>query len=347
VLEIAIKIVPILMISCIFTIDYEVYGNGQGSLRQLVHEPARKLKEIFDKAGAKLVLFVEAAELSAIRRFGSDSAIHDVEQQIRDFHSDGFEIGLHLHPQWCKAEYVGGTWRLEYREYNLCTLKKDRISEIVTEAIHYLRQVLGDSTFTPASFRAGNWLFQPTQPAGEVLAECGIEVDSSVFKGGLQRSHKLDYRPAMANGYYWNFNGDVNIPNSEGSLLEIPIYTQSVPFWRMLTSKRLAMQQKSNASAQQAAQRPLARICRFLDYFRLLYPKKLDFCRMTASEMTRMLESIILEDSKTPDIFRPVVAIGHTKDLSDFRAVERFLSWLKEQHIMVATLNGVSAKCQR
>ena len=28
------------MIECIFTIDYEIYGNGEGSLQQLVYEPA-------------------------------------------------------------------------------------------------------------------------------------------------------------------------------------------------------------------------------------------------------------------------------------------------------------------
>ena len=36
------------MIECIFTIDYEIYGNGQGLLRDQVYEPARKLKEVFD-----------------------------------------------------------------------------------------------------------------------------------------------------------------------------------------------------------------------------------------------------------------------------------------------------------
>jgi len=30
------------MIDCIFTIDYEIYGNGEGSLRELVYEPTQK-----------------------------------------------------------------------------------------------------------------------------------------------------------------------------------------------------------------------------------------------------------------------------------------------------------------
>ena len=51
------------MIECIFTIDYEIYGNGQGSLQELVYEPARRLMDIFQRADARFVAFVEAAEL--------------------------------------------------------------------------------------------------------------------------------------------------------------------------------------------------------------------------------------------------------------------------------------------
>src|SRR4051812_4633060 len=36
-----------LMIECIFTIDYEIYGNGTGSLRDLVLEPAARLADLF------------------------------------------------------------------------------------------------------------------------------------------------------------------------------------------------------------------------------------------------------------------------------------------------------------
>ena len=31
------------MIECIFTLDYEIYGNGTGALKDLVYEPAERL----------------------------------------------------------------------------------------------------------------------------------------------------------------------------------------------------------------------------------------------------------------------------------------------------------------
>ena len=51
------------MIECIFTLDYEIYGDGTGSLKELVYEPAEQLKAIFRKWNACFVNFVDVAEL--------------------------------------------------------------------------------------------------------------------------------------------------------------------------------------------------------------------------------------------------------------------------------------------
>jgi hypothetical protein len=51
------------MIEVIFTLDYEIWGNGEGSLWNLVHEPAEKLSALFRDYHARLVMFIEAAEL--------------------------------------------------------------------------------------------------------------------------------------------------------------------------------------------------------------------------------------------------------------------------------------------
>ncbi|MGH9431019.1 MAG: hypothetical protein ACRD3T_05705, partial [Terriglobia bacterium] len=166
--------------------DYEIYGNGTGALKDLVYEPAERLREIFQTWDARFVVFVEAAELERIEAWGTDPAIDLVKQQIRDLYRKGFEIGVHLHPQWSNARYEQGRWLLDYSEYNLCTLPRPRIIQIVELSLAYLRDIVDDPHFTPLSFRAGNWLFQPTQTAAAILARHGIRIDSSVFKGGLQ-----------------------------------------------------------------------------------------------------------------------------------------------------------------
>ena len=329
------------MIECIFTIDYEIYGNGEGSLRELVYEPAERLRAIFRRWNASFVAFVEVAELEMIEAKGTDPAIDLVKQQIRDFHREGFELGLHLHPQWYNARYENGRWLLDYSEYNLCRLLQERIVQIVDRSLAYFRDVLGTSDFTPLSFRAGNWLFQPTQAAANILAERGIKVDSSVFKGGLQQQHKLDYRRAAANEYFWNFQDDINTPDPNGVLLEIPIYTRMVPFWKIPTAKRVGLQHKSPSIFP----RSFRSMNRFLNYLRLWYPLKFDFCRMTLDELIIMMRPIIREDREDPRSFRPIVAIGHTKDLIDLETVDSFLSYLRKKEIKISTFEWVYRRC--
>ncbi|MFO1313552.1 MAG: hypothetical protein U1F41_15970 [Burkholderiales bacterium] len=329
------------MIDCIFTIDYEIYGNGEGSLDSLVHGPTASLMQLFDRHAARFVAYVEVGEFEAISRALSDPGIARVESQIRTLDRDGFEIALHIHPQWYSGRYESGHWQLEEREYNLCTLPPHRIEEIVGRGISYLREVTGKPGFTPRSFRAGNWLFQPTRNVASVLARHGLRLDSSVFKGGLQRQHGLDYRGCSRYGYYWRFRDAVDIEDPAGPLLEIPIHTERVPFWKMLTRKRVSIQGRP-ASGGPSKRR---RISRALDFVRPYYPRKLDFCRMTLDELTGTLASILAEDAADPGRYRPIVAIGHSKDLVDFDTIERFLQFLSAHGIRIATFEDAMARC--
>ncbi len=243
---------------------------------------------------------------------------------------------------------MDGQWILEFKEYNLAALPIERISLIVKNGIAYLRDVLGEPEFVPFSFRAGNWLLQPSGAVASVLAENGICIDSSVFKGGLQRGLGLDYRPSLANGYYWNFHEDPNVEDPDGVLLEIPVYTTLVPVWQMFTRKRFALQRNTNLAKQKTnGGKHVSRWKRLLDFARFRYPLKLDFCRMTMKELTTSLEGVIRDDEQTPNVFKPLVAIGHTKDLHDFNTIERFLAYLKTKGIAVATFRQVYSRCRR
>jgi hypothetical protein len=328
------------MIDVIFSLDYEIYGNGEGSLRELIYEPAEKLKAIFRTWNAPCVVFVEAAELEIIKSERADPVIDLVERQIREFHGEGFEVGLHLHPQWYNACHKDARWQLDYGEYNLCRLSPDRIDQIIDRSISYLRRVLGESGYSPVSFRAGNWLLQPTGAAAKSLAGHGVKIDSSVFKGGLQHQHGLDYRRSRKNGYYWPFSEDVNVPDQRGILLEIPTFTKMVPTWKFFTAKRIGAQQKGPANIQHRQEK----LTRLMDFLRFRHPMKLDFCRLTAEEMIWMFDQEVEKDRKHPALYRPIVAIGHTKDLVDLEAVESFLSYLGEKGISKSTFRDVLDK---
>ena len=66
---------------------------------------------------------------------------------------------------------------------------------------------------------------------------------------------------------------------------------------------------------------------------------------MTYAEMTSMLENVVRDDEEDPSQFRPLVAIGHSKDLDDIETIERLLAWLKEREISIGTLQSTYSKC--
>lgn len=319
-------------VECIFTLDYEIYGNGVGSVRDLVLNPTQRLAEVFREFGAPFVVFVEALEFAKIEEAQSDSDIAGVGAQLRELRAAGHEIGLHLHPWWARARYESGRWHMDWSERNICMLETHRVHAIVSDAINCIRESLGDPYFTPTSFRAGEWAIQPTSVMASVLAQHGVQVDSSVFKGGRVQSLAIDYRPAIKNVGCWRFSQDVNIPDSDGPLWEMPIYTELVPFWRMLGRKRLKLENRVRNASEGS---PLRRHWR--DFLRFRYPRKLDFCRMTFDEMRQAIERV--SQGRQAGDCTPFVAIGHSKDFVDADAVWRFLSFLEEQAVTITTFS--------
>ncbi len=330
------------MVELIFTLDYEIYGNGHGTLRDLVLDPTRRLADIFKEFGAPFVVFAEAVEFAKIEEAQSDPDIAGVRAQLRELRAAGHEIGLHLHPWWANARYEGGSWQFDWSERNISTLDLNRVESIVSGAIRYLCDALHDPNFIPLAFRSGLWAMQPTSVIASVLARHSVRVDSSVFKGGRIDSLGLDYRPALLNSDTWRFGDDINIPDPEGELWEIPIHTQMVPFWQMLGSKRLKLQKKAQNSNHGT---PLPR--RWRDFLRFSYPRKLDFCRMTFDEMRLALEPVLKDAQLRPEERRVIVAIGHSKDFVDIEAIRLFLTFLRERSVSATTFSRAYCKEQQ
>src|SRR5256885_15820506 len=107
------------MIEFIFTLDYEIYGDGTGTLRELVYEPAEQLQTLFRKWNAQFVAFIEVSELEKIETYESDQAIHLVKKQIQDLYRNNHEIDLYLHPQWCNPLRMQYKLVLDYDVFNL------------------------------------------------------------------------------------------------------------------------------------------------------------------------------------------------------------------------------------
>jgi hypothetical protein len=52
----------------------------------------------------------------------------------------------------------------------------------------------------------------------------------------------------------------------------------------------------------------------------------------------------VADNAMAPERLKPLVAIGHTKDLDDFSTVEDFLSFLREEQIGISTFQQIYPK---
>ena len=325
----------------IFTIDYELFGNGAGNLIDHVIQPTKTLKKIFDTYDSTFVIFFEAAEFKKISEFQTDKNIRVIENQVYSLYQDDYEIALHIHPQWFNAVYRGNNWILDFDEYNLSNLNEEKINNYLNQSLNYLRKIIKNKDYLPLAYRAGGWLIQPSEIISNVLFNNGIKIDSSVFKGGRQLYRGFNFIPSIKNPYWWKFNNNVNKPEINGKLFEIPIYTRMVPFWEMYSSKRRKIIKENNMNKRYIDYSKSIKetLFNYFDMLRLFYPKKLDFSKMTFSELKFELDNIINKDMKSYEEYKPIVLIGHTKNLNDFDTIIKTLDYLKSKGINVGTFH--------
>jgi len=57
-----------------------------------------------------------------------------------------------------------------------------------------------------------------------------------------------------------------------------------------------------------------------------------------------MVASATREDQAEPNLYKPMVAIGHTKDLTEPQTVDAFLALLRDYGIPVATFESIYPK---
>jgi len=333
------------MIGLSLTFDYEIYGDGDGSIEELIIRPTNKLIHICEDFGAKATLFVEVAELLKMKEvFYYQKELTKIEEQLINSHERGHDIQLHIHPWWFNAKFLKGKWELDYSLTSLCNLNVDDALRKILLCKEYLTELLKPCgiDYSCIAYRAGSWSMMPTENIFDALTMAGIKVDSSVYKWGKLDTElmRYDYTDAYSNIYPWFFRKeDVNkvYETKSDSLkcLEIPIYTERKLGISFLTIKRILLMRKVRSviidNSSHTIRNKLKK--RLLKQFEILFghrAKKLDFCKCSFHEMKKMIENIV---TKNPiDGYLPVVAIGHSKDFIYWKDLERFLDFLKSRY---------------
>ena len=325
------------MFHLVITCDYELPAGGRGDVLRHMIAPTAKLLEVCERHAAKLTIMVEMGELWAFAKpenaqfkehLGYDP-VSVIKQQLTEAVQRGHDVQLHLHPQWIHARWQSSRWILDYAHYQLSHFQHNEMVALLRQGKDDLETLLrpycGD--YKCVGFRAGHWNTQPSHEYLTALRDAGLRSDTSVFKWGhrVDGGVTFDYRNAFSNLLAWYVReDDINQPTSDLTILEVPIATQSVKYFRMLTLRRLwlslrFLREDREISAAiykvtTARTRP-PRLTSKLRQFVRQYPRKLDFCKLTAREMQSSIENLIHQCRDYPRRLPiPVVMIGHSKD---------------------------------
>jgi hypothetical protein len=320
----------------VFSLDYEIHGNGEGDPRQLIVARTERLLDVLEEYGGKLTIMADTCEILKFREYrdasGRDAYGYTaIEEQLKSTIARGHDVQLHLHPAYARAHADGGPWVLDYGEYDLARLPYERMSALVKEGKDYLEWLLRPvkPDYACIAFRAANWSMSPSRDIVSALIANGIRIDTSVFKYGSREGLvHFDYSSAESAAEPWPVDAsDVCRRDDSGRLFEFPIYCERLPIWSFLSLNRInnAVQNRLHplppeppaaaaAGATSAGEgapkrRNRGRLARLLLEE---HARKLDFNQCSGRQMADTLRRAERTYAKrTRDV--PIVLIGHSK----------------------------------
>lgn len=339
------------MIKVLFTLDYEIHGNGQGNPDKLMVEPTCRLMELLDKYGARLTIMADVAEILKFKEYyekvgKDDFAYLKIAEQLQYAVKKGHDVQLHIHSSYFKAEYENGEFKNCWEEYDLASLPYSRVNEMVRETKGFLEDILTklDVKYSCTTFRAANWSMMPSKNIVLALKNNGIKIDTSVFKYGKRRGLvNFDYTECYNNVIPWPVNeSDIRIRNSSGEIFEFPIFSTKMSIWSFFSLNRLYRVYLSKKHNFKDGTDYLTGISpkNFVkkSVMSKLYSKlttksalKADFNQCTGFQLIRQLKEVEAEYSHIKvDI--PFVTIGHSKLFNSMneKSLKNFLKFVAD-----------------
>lgn len=327
----------------IFTLDYEIHGNGEGDPYTLMIEPTYRLMNLLEKYNAKLTIMADVAEILCFKKYFDNNREDkyyycEIEKQLREAIHRGHDVQLHIHSSYFKASYEKGKWKQYMEEYNMANLPLERIHEMVNQSIEYLNNLLKpiNPDYVCSVFRAANWSMMPTYNIYRALVNNDIKIDTSVYKGGCQGGNvNYDYRLAYSNLFPYPASVEnINFKDDKGLLMEYPIYTEMRYFFSFISLIRLFRMVRSKFHKHKKVNTisnlsiPINnndnRKLTFYSFFRKS-PWKFDFNQATGRQMINAAKRIMKINSDKSVI--NIVLIGHSKTfiLYNEKTLEKFL----------------------
>ena len=337
-------------IGLIITTDYEIFGNGSGSVPHCMIEPTRNMARALEEVGGRLTVFFEVCEYWAFKQEYEKGRLKEnwaglIEEQLRGLVARGHDVQLHFHPQWLNYRFDGLSWHLDYSLWRLSALpftseqSEFSLEELFAQGKATLENILRRAApdYHCNVFRAGAWSIQPEEEVVRAMTKFEFKVDSTVAPGLCFQDEHTYYDFSNAPEFAsWTFSKKVTEPDSSHPLIkEIPIFTANVPlaknlWWQFLKLKRNIPFKPEGCKGSALASAGKSKWEKLLGILRS-NRQMLTIGDGLPAETMIYLTKKALKIAEKEDRKMPVVAISHPKTFANLRECEYYLDWFKRQ----------------
>ena len=332
----------------LFTLDYELYGNGSGDVFKHIIEPTEKILTIADNYGVKLTFFFEVIEYWKLKEEWNKgnqmgyrkNPIEAMENQIKEAFRHGHDIQLHLHPQWVDAVFENGQWKVNLDEWRLGGYSRDgeySLENLFRKGKRTLEELLQpiNPEYRCIAVRAGGYNIQPSEEIVKAMRMTGLCVDSSIYPGGKETGilSNYDYTGIDPTLGKWQTGNHLE-EQGVSAVTELPI--MAFPMTRLkkfMTWERIesflgnvksaqdSLEAKTSSSDQKSSKLDKIR------YFFQTEWQTWDYCLFSPS-----LHRIFLKQThkQNRDVF---VLVGHPKSFTGKRGLSYLLKRTKDKYV--------------
>jgi len=315
-------------IAIITSLDYELFGDGTGSVEREQIFPTEHLKNIASLYGVKLTILFEYGQFKAFEdnkhlNKNLEASNNKIVNQLVDFIKNGHDVQFHYHAQWYKAQYnqTLQNFHVDLEHVDFSTLEYETMVAILKEGKKFLETLLTPikNDYKCIGFRSGSWAVRNEEKLFKALKECGFHADSSVVPNTKFESEQVnfEYLDCPHNYKYWMVDRYISKQAlvKKTDFFEIPPYTikHSLAFMKYINSKNILSKKivskfyttkisEKNFSYVQKLKKILTR-----NYYMA------DINTMSYKTLIKMVDSVMNDDSIPKEDIIPLMFIGHPK----------------------------------
>jgi hypothetical protein len=352
------------------TLDYELFGSGQGDVFKHMIEPTNRLLALCERMGVRLTIFFEVVEYwrlkemyeSGITMGYRENPATAIEKQIVEAFRQGHDVQLHVHPQWIDARFENGSWKLNMKYWRLpeVPLVADEnismgLDQLIGKGQNTMETLLKpvDPNYQCNIIRAGGYNADPSADLLKVLRKYNFVADSSVVYGAVMDTplSRYDYSNVSESIPYWFSNGTSLLEtNTESrSVLELPVFALSIRRITKYDLVRVRTVLKNRPFARERFKSNSAGMSKWetIQYFLDREAVTWDYCLFSSGKMRKFIQKAGQIATQSDFEFHPFVLVGHPKDFFYSDALHTLIRYSRKYGGEFMTLSGLVQRIKR